>query len=300
MICAAAVAMAFPDLNTKHIMVPPALLILISSLMQSVSAQRIFGGSERDMALREAGVFSLAQTFYSFVGRDLASIVEILMAAGCFTLIYWPMTPSFMSGSDMFAIAFALFYAIWGMNHILAIALNQQAAMVLGVVTCFLSFLCAGVRPAATSIMQAFGGYGKLFMLASPMRWAYSLWLYRHFTGIPLYQHETIVEDLLPWFGDQGFKFDNLTCPNFESRILDRWLDKQGLVCHSGQLFLLGFLFRFVAAVTFLVTTSSKTTGGPLPLGVSSSMGARLMRDALIIFISFFIMLQILILGQTY
>merc|ERR1712137_364009 len=111
--------------------------MLLISLTQTLAAQRIFGAAERDMLIREAGVASLAHTCCGFIGRDLASIAEMLLASIVLTFTYWPLSSSFVSGSDLFAIGFALIYAVWGFSHILAIAFNRQVALIASVLVSF-------------------------------------------------------------------------------------------------------------------------------------------------------------------
>ena len=51
------------------------------------------------------------------------------LSATCFTLTYWPLVRMYASGGDIFAIGFGCLYAIWGMNHIWAIAFPQHLAI---------------------------------------------------------------------------------------------------------------------------------------------------------------------------
>merc|ERR1711971_1544065 len=156
--------------------------------------------------------------------------------------------------------------------YILAIAFNRHVTLIASVLVSFLSFLCSGLKPTAIDVMESFNGYGKLFLLLSPIRWSMSHWLYRYVTGkgSTFMEHE-VFEHVSGIFNTRGYNIDVLTCPNYESRVIDRWRDKKGLMCHSGQLFLLGFLFRFLAFVCLLVVTRSKVSGGQLPIGTSSS-----------------------------
>jgi hypothetical protein len=276
-------------------------MMLLISMTQAFASQRIFGCAERDMMIREAGVSSVAHTCCAFFGRDLASIAEMLIAATALTFTFWPLSSSFVSGSDLFAIGFSLIYAVWGYGHIMAIVFNRQVAMITAVIVSFITFLCCGLKPDANLLMESFNGYGRFFLLLSPIRWSMSHWLYRHVTGkgSTFMQHE-VLDRVKGLFNGRGYNIEKLACPNLEVRIIDRWHDRQGLVCHSGQLFLLGFLFRFLALFCLVMLSSSKVSGGELPIGASTSTRSRLVRDALIIFVGFFVVLQVLLLGQTY
>lgn len=301
MVSMAALAWAFPNLQLEHVFLPSSLMFLLLCLAQSVAAQRIFGGEDRQMTHREAGVCSLGQIVFGFIGKDLASLVEIVLAAMCFTLTYWPQSASFVHGSDLFAIGFATLYCIWGLNHIWAIAFSPHSAMLLAVIVSFLSFLFCGLKPEAHVLAKSLGGYGSLLLLVSPVRWSMSHWIFRHLTGNGSTYFGEAITDKVHWlFSQRGFKLDNLQCPNFQRRVLERWVSGEGLVCHSGQLFLLGFLFRFIAVMCLLVSSSSKASGGRLPLGTSSSLRSRMLRDAIMVFLAFFVVLQIVLLGQTY
>jgi len=294
-------ACAFPGWELKHAFLSTTLLFLLVSLTQSFAAQRIFGTFERDLIIREAGVSSLAQTCCAFLGRDLASIAEMLINATVVTLAYWPLSASFVSGSDLFAISFALIYAVWGFSHIVAIVFNRQVAMIASTCICGLAFLFAGLKPEAERLMASFNGKGEILLLLSPIRWSMSHYLYRQVTGWGSTFMQPQVRDLVSGlFRIRGYSLDHLTCPNVEGRILERWHKGQGMICHNGQLFLLGFLFRLLAVMSLLVMTGLKVSGGQLPMGTSCSARSRLLRDGLIIFIIFFFVLQVLLLGQTY
>merc|ERR1711870_206833 len=115
----------------RHIFLPTALLMLLLCLTQSSAAQRIFGHEDREIAWREASVMSLKQLLFSFVGKDLASLGEIMFSAMCFTCVYWPRSGTFASGADVFAMAFGLLYANWGLNHIWAILFPPNSSMIL-------------------------------------------------------------------------------------------------------------------------------------------------------------------------
>jgi len=235
------------------------------------------------------------------VGKDLASLAEIWLAATCFTMTFFPMAHTFATVSDLFALGFSTLYCVWGMNHIFAICFQPQSAVILGVTASFVSFLFSGVKPAAHKLAGSMGGYGSLLLLVSPIRWAMTQWIFRQITG----QGSTYTQDIVRHsvgghFNGQGYNLNDLECPDHSSTVLERWMHHKGYACHSGQLFLLGFLFRFVAAVCVLFSASAKASGGQLPLGITSNTRSRMLRDAIVTFIVFFFLLELLVLGQTH
>lgn len=296
-----ALGWAFPVAYMDHVFLQNGLMLLLLCLAQSVAAQRLFGGEERTMAWREASVCSPSQVLYSFIGKDMASLVEIALAAMCFTLVYWPIGHTYASGSDLFAIGFACLYAIWGLNHIWAIAMPQHAAMLLAVVMSFLSFLFAGLKPEAYVLARTLNGYGSLLLLMSPVRWALSHFLFRHVTGRgATYTEGEVKAHVQHLFSERGYDINKIQCPNLSVGIMDRWANHEGWVCHSGQLFLLGFLFRLLALLILVLIGSKRAAGGQLPLGVLSSTRSRLLQDCIGVFLVGLTVLNVWLLGFTY
>lgn len=303
MVAMAALALAFPTLGFRHVFLRSALMFLLLCLTQSVAAQRIFGGEEKSVASREASVCSLAQVVFSFVGKDMASLVEMGLSAACFALTYWPLVQTNASGGDVFAIGFACLYCIWGMNHIFAIAFPQHTAVLVAVIISFMSFLFCGVKPHAHELAPAMNGHGALLLLASPIRWALSNWIYRHVTGAgSTYLQPEVKAEANAVFTERGFNMDFLPhqCPDHSSGVLQRWVSRSGWACHTGQLFLLGILFRFLAVTCLLCSSSAKASGGRLSFGAKSTLQACLLRDFLVTFLVFLTFLEVLMLGQTY
>lgn len=274
-----------------------AVLLLLISLGQSVAAQRIFGGDERKIAWREASVSSLSQVLYSFIGKDTASLVEIAFSAVCCALLYLPTSNSFASGGDLFSIFFAFQYAVWGLNHMLAIAMPTNSAMLLGVIGSFLSFSFSGLMPPAHVLTETLWGYGSMLVLASPHRWALASIVFRHVTGRGATFTGEMRNHLGGYFIGQGFDLGKLQCPNYSVGAMARINDHQGWVCHNGQLFLLGFLFRFLALFILMLSGMSKSSGGQLALGVHSSSRSQLLRDGIGVFIIGLAVLNIWLLG---
>jgi len=299
-----ALVWALPGKDLGHIFLPAGLMLLLLCLAQSAAAQRTFGGEERLVAGREAGVCSLRQVLLGFVGKDLASLAEILLATLCYCMAFWPEAHTFASGPDLFAIGFACLYCIWGLNFIWSVLFPPHVAMLFGVTCAFLSFLFAGLKPEASKLVDGLGGYGKLLLLASPIRWSMSHFIFRHVTGRGSTYFEGTFKDTVSWmFGQRGFRLDtvvDMRCPAATMTVIERWRNNDGLVCHSGQLFLLGVLFRFIAAMCLLLSSSSTASGGQLPLGFSSKIGSRVLRDLLYVLLACFVVLQVLLLGETH
>merc|ERR1711924_282001 len=124
---------------------PNSMMFLLICLDQSIAAQRLFGGTERPIAWREAKVSSLSQVMFGFVGKDLSSLVEMLFAATCCSLPFWPDAGTFASWGDLLAITFACIYCVWGLNHTWTIAFPAHTAMLFAVVSAFMAFLFNGV-----------------------------------------------------------------------------------------------------------------------------------------------------------
>lgn len=287
-----------------HVFLPTGLTLLLLCLAQSVAAQRVFAGEERQVAYREAAVCSLNQVLWSFVGKDLASLLEISIGTMCFTLTFWPNANTFASVFDVYAIGFACLYSIWGLNYIFSIVCPPSTAMLFAVAACFLSFLFSGLKPEAEVLVGALGGYGRLLLLVSPIRWSMSHFIFRHITGRgSTFFEPSLLDTGVKWlFEHRGYRLENIVdgkCPAATGSVIERWSNKDGLLCHSGQLFLLGILFRFIAAACLLLCSSAKTSGGQLPLGFSSRVGSGVLRDALFVLLTFFVLLQIVLLGET-
>lgn len=293
---------AFSSMGFEHIFKRNTLVLLLLCLVQTITSSRIFGGEESTIAGREAGVSSLPQVLYAFVGKDMASLVEIGLAAACFTLTYWPLVESNASGGDIFSIGFALTYCVWGVSHIWAVVCPSNVAFIMGVVMSFLWFVFDGVKPSVQVFANGLGGYGTLLLLMSPIRWALSSLVYRHVVGPgSTYLEPVAGAQVQGHFLESGFDMSKLPrrCPDHSAGVLQRWLDGNGWGCHSGQLFLLGILFRVLAAVCLLLRSASQASGGQLSFGSSSVLKTRLLRDALVTFLAFVLIFELHLLGLT-
>jgi len=230
-----------------------------------------------------------------------ASLAEIFFHAACFTLTYLPMATTFASGADLFSVAFALMYCVWGIVHVAAIVLTVQKATMLGVVMAFMAFLFSGAKPEAFLLVDQLGGLGTFLMLVSPTRWALSYWLFMHMSGRGSYWvSEVVVEAFGGNMYDMGFSLKSMRCMRSpgSSTVLERLRGHDGFECSSFPLLLLGALFRFLAAACLLITSSAKASGGELPIGMASEAGSRLVRACLAVFLVLGAVLNVLLLGH--
>jgi len=299
MIAMKALSWAYPRPGYGRFMLQNGLFLLLLCLAQCVAAQRYFGGEEREVAMREASLSSLSQVLFTFVGKDVASLVEIFLSAAVFTLTFWPDSKTYAHGTDVFETGFALLYCLWGFNHILAIMFRQSIAMQMGIISAFLSFLCSGLKPTGSEVSSAMGGYGVLLLLASPIRWGLSqLITWNVIRGGTYLSPLTIKLGDRLW-AERGFSLAKFDCLD-DGTISECWKDDSSWAHNSGQLFLLGFLFRFLAVMCLLITSSAHANGGQLPLGSNSITKSRILRDCLMTFLAFLTLLNIALLGSTH
>jgi len=273
-------------------------LLLLLALTQGIAAQRIFGGEERRMTYREGAVHSLSQVMFAFVGKDIASLVEIVLSAAVFTLIFIPIANTFASSFGLFSLGFALLYAVWGMSHIWAIICPANSAALVAVVASFTSFNFIGLKPTPQVVYQSLGKYGAIPLLVSPLRWGYGYYLHLHVTGRGA-PYEFVEAVLSKPFNVRGHDIYRRHCPGGKG-VVDRWFDGDGWVCHPGQLILLGLLFRFIAAMVLVLTSSAHASGGKLALGTSSIRWSRIMSGCIKIMLAFMFLAAVLVLGQTH
>eukprot|EP00747_Dinoflagellata_sp_TGD_P090135 gnl/TRDRNA2_/TRDRNA2_164587_c0_seq1.p1 gnl/TRDRNA2_/TRDRNA2_164587_c0~~gnl/TRDRNA2_/TRDRNA2_164587_c0_seq1.p1 ORF type:complete len:488 (-),score=57.93 gnl/TRDRNA2_/TRDRNA2_164587_c0_seq1:292-1542(-) len=292
-----------------------SIALFLLMLAQSASAQRIFGGAERQVAWREAGA-NINTVFY-FVGRDITALAELLLGTHAFLLIYWPLGPLLLNHHDMFWVIFAFLYCVWGVNYIWSILLPTDSAQMLAVVSSFLSYLFVGVSPAFVDLLSVMGGQGQMLMAASPMRWAYGQLMWRHMKNKmssfsnPLidWTHGAELERLgmpLRWIAEMDWSCHSAS----RGQCWQRWAGNPvagvppiGFVCSTRQLFLLGAYSRFVALVCLLVVSKSKAQGGgsliEMPSSLRGSPMPRLLRRLFIIFLVILTHLQMMLLMSS-
>ncbi|CAK0855900.1 unnamed protein product [Prorocentrum cordatum] len=299
-VCVVVESWACPP-NDKQLLISGSLVFVLVFLLQLVPAQRVFGLEERKVAWREASVTSLSQVAFSFVGKDLASLAEIFFHAASFTLTFLPLAQTFASGAEVFSVAFALIYCVWGIIHIAAIVFTAQKATMCGVVLGFMAFLFSGAKPESFLLVESLGGLGKFLVLVTPTRWALSHWIFLHMSGRgSFWTSEFAASVLEKYMYDVGFSLKSMQCMRSPgtSSVLERLRAHDGFECSSLPLLLLGALFRFLAAACLLITTgSSRASGGELPLGVASEAGSRLLKACLAAFLVFGAVLNVLLLG---
>merc|ERR1711957_63462 len=89
-----------------------SITFLFLMLAAGVAAGRTFGGTERFIAWRECGVgVNMVQVF---IGRELASLVEVGLLASTFSCVYWYLGPLFVTYDTIFWTSFAFIYAVYG------------------------------------------------------------------------------------------------------------------------------------------------------------------------------------------
>jgi len=292
---------SFPTLEFQFDMAL-AFLCFLTMLITSFAALRMLGGEEGRMLQREASICTLQQVVYSFVGKDLASFVEIGFASAVFSLSYWPRVGTNSSIEDIFACILACVYCCWGLCHIWAVCFQYHMALMVSVIVSFLSFLFCGAAAPPASILGLFGGHGRFLLLVSPLRWTMANLYYRHVTGMGSTYLDAHVRNTLGWWGYMGFSLDLLpsSCPDHSGSVLARLRSGNGWICHTGQLFLLGLLFRFIAAVCVLLSSSTKISGGQLSFGAFTACQTRFIKYSVWIFVVFFTLFELSILGRTY
>jgi len=290
----------------------PLLALFLLMLVQGVAAQRVFGGAERVVAWREAAVGNNMLLY--FLGKDLASFIQIYFASAVFACVYWPLCPLQVSYHTMLWLSFAFNYAVWGMSYIWSIALEPSTAQMVAVIMSFVSFLMAGLEPFFSELVAVGDGFLIRYIALSPIRWAYGFLLMDHIvekanefrnplirynfegflsaSGMPLdylfdnnhtcaangiSSHSTVSR----WRGCNGdLNATNAGCEPGEVR------PPNGLLCSVTQLYLLGGLFRFVALICLQDISKKHAKGGDTPQGVDA-IKTRLFYAFLCVFLRF-------------
>lgn len=305
----------------------PLLALFLASLLQGVAAQRVFGGAERAVGWREAGS-SVRMVFY-FIGRDLTALVEVLLGAVTFSMLYWPFGPLLVSFQGMLWVSFALIYVVFGMNYVFSVLLPAQSAQMMAVIAAFLGWLLSGVQPSFIDLVQLAGGNGAYIVALSPLRWAHGNLMCQHavdhvtqlanpITQLMISDKLNTMGIPLPWVSQVGWSCDNLYAGYQNTgrppSIHTRWIGNpttgtpppNGLVCSSKQLLLLGIFYRVWALVCLLMVSRQKALGGGKLVDTAGSAGKReactgyLLRAFLRLFFVAFINLQMILLLQTW
>jgi len=241
-------------------------------LTQGVAAQRVLGGNTRYVVWREAG--AAGNTALCFLGRDLASMLEVLMAAVIFTAIYWTWGPLLSSHHTVFWTSWALVYAVFGLNYIWSVLLSPDTAQMMAVVAAFLSFMLSGLQPPFATMMSLENGHeiGPRIMALSPMRWAYGRLLYDHTVlkrGVytnPMVRFlaKSKLDDLgmpLQWIHENNWTCGQ-SCQARWSGDVEQGVPSISFVCNITQLLLLGIYYRAVALLCMTVIAHLKSQGG--------------------------------------
>lgn len=314
--------------SIPNMMVQPMLALFYLMLLQTVASTSVFGGSERAVAWREAGV-NVDLVFY-FIGRDFAALIQIFMGAFIFTIVYGSLGPLSCDASELFWTAFAFLYACWGVGYIFSITLPSSSAQMLLVLFSFLNFLLAGVQPPFEVLRSLAIGAGIHLMALSPIRWAYGHLMYVHMTGHSQFENPLVRElsvTLAPmgyplkWVQESGW-----SCTANEYPVYLRWagcaaashvryqpLDRPSLceqllpdgavmppnafICGTSQLYLLGLFFRLMALAVLFVIAKQHAHGGSRAKVYGL---AKMLRPCLLAFLLVLIPLEIALLLETY
>lgn len=292
----------FAGINIPSTMTRTTIVFLVLNLLQSFAAQRYFGGDQREMAIREVSVTSLSQVMYAFVGKDVVGVMEIWITSLVYSLVHWSTYGSTAPLPDVFEVGFGVLYAMWGLNHMLAIRFTRATAQSGGIVFSFMSFLFVGVTPTAKSLYAQIGDSGIYMMMLSPVRWGFTMWLRADMTseGSPWTTNMRALAERP--FRAKGFELDGVDkCSDYSAGVAERWsMLNSSWTCDSTQMFLLGFLFRFLALVFWLEVSNAKCSGGQVTVGAPTARASRVARDYLAIFVVFAFILSLALMGYTH
>jgi ABC-type multidrug transport system ATPase subunit len=251
-----------PDQMPAIILLQPTGAYFIFSLTQGVAAQKVFGGAERVVAWREAGVGVNSIMYFS--GRDLAAVVDMLFMSVAFAVFYWPLSAGHFSLHAMVWSTFAYTYAVWGLNFAISIAFDPSAANMISVVSAFMCYFFVGLEPSFKTFVNIGGGYvGEPIVALSPMRWLFNFIAFKELQhrDSPL-SNPITRQSLEDWLPDKGFPktFDGL----YDTPMGERWLQDPPSTYNFGtkQLYMLGLLFRFLALVCLIFFSKKHASGG--------------------------------------
>jgi len=316
------VVIAIPPKKIDNIIAQPMFALFFLMLVQGVAAQRVFGGPERFVAWREAGV-GFNMLIY-FIGKDIAALAEIYFNSGIFALVYWPLCPLQCSYHTVFWCTFAFNYAVWGLSFIWSIATEPAVAQMLSVLASFVCFLLAGLQPTFVDLVSI--QYGALVptMAMSPIRYAFGFLMMDHACGtartsefkspyIRFMSREALLKKGMPldWVFDNEWsctgRTDNpLGMESQWSGCLEDTTNPHckpgeirppnGLMCTVCHMYLIGILFRFVALICLMVLCKKHGKGGHTVHGFG-----RLSRALFFGFVMIFVRVQVaaILLCQT-
>lgn len=251
-----------------------AIALLFLMLSSGVAAQRVFGGAERVVAWREAGV-NVKMSYY-FIGRDVVSLVEVCMFATVFTSIYWWGGPLFIDFRELLWASFAFIYAAFGYGFLWSILLDSSTAQMVAISTSFIFFFLTGMQPGFASLIDVAGGALVYLMSFSPPRWAHGYLVYAHMLASEGSQFVNPLVNLEQEFILEGFGVvvnENFAkvCVKGEgpANVLAVWTgdpsaDGKPMAynCSTQQLFFLGIFLRFVCCLALIATSKTQATGG--------------------------------------
>jgi len=255
----------------QHEIYHPVVAVFMLMLTQGVAGMRIFGGVERYVAWREAGTG--IRTILYFIGRDCAATLEIALAAGVFTAVYWPFGPLLVQHHVMYWVAFALAYCSYGLSYLLSVLFSESRAQLGAVVASALALIFAGFQPDFQTLASLAGGNGIFLLATSPIRWAYGWLMLHHIRAGAAFNNKLISEYMVGDVLNQiGFPVAWLsTTTDYKPCSLSVWERWEGnkskgwpqvlFVCSLTQLFLLGAYLRFAAALSLLLVSKMSVAG---------------------------------------
>jgi ABC-type multidrug transport system ATPase subunit len=280
-----------------------AFAALALMLLQGVAAQRTFG-ADLLVTLREAQV-GMPMVPY-FLGKDLASTLEITVAAAVFTAPYGALSQMQLPLYKLYAATWAFIYSLTGLNYIFSLVAGPTAAQMGAVVASFVSFCVAGVyEPPLPVLTSLIGGRGWMIPALSPIRWFWGYLL----TAEADYLTDIVRLGAQGTLGYKGYELAYLgQCksglfgmPAQKGRISESWKMRDGWVCSVSEMILLGLLFRFIAGVCLVLSVSAENNGmAGKQEGISLSKLLRKIYGLLVSsLIAMFLFAEVWILGAT-
>ena len=214
------------------------MAVIAVSLTGVATALRVFA-SERAVYFREAAALPQpAASIAYFVGKDAASLPQVVAGALAFTIAYGALaTPRASFGSYFFAFLGVNFCAS-ALGHVTAVLSPPALAQLVGVVSVFANAQFAGGAPTLVALRAK----------AAPLRWLPAL-SYARYALEALYTAE-----VSPWRAAvalQGVDQAALVRDNFGFE-LDAWARDVAI------LFGIGFVLRAVALAALLLCDSAK------------------------------------------
>lgn len=247
-----------------------SFVALAMMLLQGVAAQRTFG-NDLLITWREAQVGVPIIPY--FLGKDLASLLEITTTSIVFTATYGAFSHIQMSLIDLFVGTWSFIYAVTGLSFILSIVMGVTAAQMCAVIAAFVSFCVAGVfAPTLPNLTVMLGGRGWMLPALSPVRWFVGYLITREAHFLTAITRDG-ASGHLGWMGYDLGQLSNscggdkepspTQAQHFEQplRLPVLWVKGRCWVCTVSEMLLLGILFRFIAGMSLILYVSGHKSG---------------------------------------